>query len=591
MNETLKGILCEMGLPYSSSDEAAQAFFDALTDDLKSQVQARLDAVAAAATAEAENANAVAAGSAAMSAKIKVPAETLTAALAAASKIKPAKKEGDATSTEVAALAVQNDEAALAAEGKRVAMLRQLGTTLNVDEKVVQLAIANGDNLNKARVAYLKHLQDTCKPVTDVRVGDDQKVAMLSAAMPEAVAMKLGCKRFYKTDRLGRVLRDDADKPIQQKAHEKSADFASLRFHEMVRHYLVALGAPAEELSWLGPAGLVDLISMRALRRKYPQVAQLAQSTSDFDNILLDAQNKTMRMAYVEALRTWNIWAKRNTNPDFKNINRIQSSEVPNLTSRVEGHGIDYVTLGDSKETYTLSEYTAGVRLTRRVLVNDTLNSFGEIVTKMGQAAARLEDTVAYAVLTGNSAMADTGLIFNTTAVTTTGGHANLVSATASIGAPTVTTVAGTEKLMLLQKGPKNAAILDISPKFWVGPVALKTVAQQFFKSPIDPAKSNNTPNPYNGVITPIANPRLDANSSTIWYLLADYRDGQIDTVEVCFLEDEPEPVLKQETDFDTDDQKYAVRHVVAAKALDFRGMVYNPGANSPVRFLNAQNL
>jgi hypothetical protein len=59
----------------------------------------------------------------------------------------------------------------------------------------------------------------------------------------------------------------------------------------------------------------------------------------------------------------------------------------------------------------------------------------------------------------------------------------------------------------------------------------------------------------------------------------ADYRDGQIDTIEVCFLADEPEPVAKQETDFDTEDVKFAIRHTVAAKAIDFRGMTKQAGA------------
>jgi hypothetical protein len=37
--------------------------------------------------------------------------------------------------------------------------------------------------------------------------------------------------------------------------------------------------------------------------------------------------------------------------------------------------------------------------------------------------------------------------------------------------------------------------------------------------------------------------------------------------------------VLKQEIDFDTDDMKFAVRHTVAAKAIDYRGLYKNAGA------------
>ncbi len=60
---------------------------------------------------------------------------------------------------------------------------------------------------------------------------------------------------------------------------------------------------------------------------------------------------------------------------------------------------------------------------------------------------------------------------------------------------------------------------------------------------------------------------------------MADYRDGQIDTGEVAFLDDEPEPVARQETEFDTEDLKFAIRHTLAAAALGWQGFYKNVGA------------
>lgn len=461
-------------------------------------------------------------------------------------------------------------------EGRRVAQLQQLGNTLGVESAVVQLAIASGDDAPKARTRYLEHLQAKAKPVeglggtASISVGGEKKVAALSAAMSDAVCIRGGLSKFHKTDGRGFVARDGNGNPMAATAHELADKYVGLSALDMYRQYLIQLGAPAEDVYNLSRVQLAELIGPRALMRRFPKVAQLAQSTSDFGSILVDAQNKSLRMGYVEAPRTWNLWAARGTAPDFKTINRVQLSEVPTLTQRAEGKGIDYVTLSDSKETYALAEYAQGVILTRRTLINDELSALTNIPKKQGQAAARLEDDVAYAILTANANLADGGALFNTTATTTTGGHANLVNTNASIS---VVAVAAVEKLMMLQKGPKNAAILNIEPKILLVPVALKTVAQQFAASAVDPSKSNATPNPYNGKLTVVPNARLDANSSAAWYLLADYRDGTIDTVEVSFLTDEPEPVLKQETDFDTDDQKFAIRHTVAAKALDFRGV------------------
>lgn len=56
MNELFKRILMELGLPYDCSDEAAQAFYAALTDDMKTEIQARIAAVTAATTVDLDKA-------------------------------------------------------------------------------------------------------------------------------------------------------------------------------------------------------------------------------------------------------------------------------------------------------------------------------------------------------------------------------------------------------------------------------------------------------------------------------------------------------------------------------------------------------
>ncbi|HEY1190587.1 MAG TPA: hypothetical protein VGE74_23340 [Gemmata sp.] len=546
MNDALRAL----GLAEGASDDDAKAFFNALTDDQKGELRAKLEA------APEPDPKAAAAQ---MSARKRVTTDA-------------------------------GDEF-LALEGKRVAQLQQLGNTLTVDKAVIQLAIAEGDDVTKARTRYLKALQESCKPVAgavgSVRVGEDRKVAMLAQAIPDAILIRSNTPTFYETDAFGRIRRDGDGAAVRRKSHEMATKYAGLSVLDMYRHYLIALGAPADEVHMLSRPKLADLLGKRELRRHYPQVAQLAQSTGDFDNILLDAQNKTLQAAYVEAPRTWTIWAKRATAPDFKNINRVQLSEVPSLTARTEGKPINYVTLADSKETYALAEYAGGVILTRRVLVNDDMNAFAEVPRKQGLAAARKEEDVAYTIITANATLGATGgALFNSTTPSftkSTGaqgtGHGNLVAGSGLVGSITVTTVAATEKLMLVQKGIQADAYIGVEPKFLIVPVALKTVAEQFVGSKVDPAKSNDVPNPYNGKFTVVANPRLDSNSATAWYLFADHRAGVAETVEVCFLQDEPEPVLKQETDFDTDDVRFAVRHTVAAKALDYRGVAKNPGA------------
>ncbi len=531
MDPKLKQYLIDnFDLPADASDEDAQALYDSLTPEQQAECQA---ALAAQPEGEGEP-------PAPPAEEPKKPAVPPAASMSAR-----ATREGIIT---------DNGDRLLAQEGKRVAQLQQLGTTLKVPQDVIALSIAAGDTVIDARKKFLAHLQEKAKPIHSVKVGTDLKMAALNAAIPDALLM-----------RSGRTV---------VKPHDMAPKLARLTALAMFQHYLAALGI--KEAFEMSKPQLVEIMGPRRFARAYPQYAALAQSTSDFGSILENTMRKSLRTAYEEYPKTWNKWARRNTTPDFKIISRPQLSQAPDLVERAEGGEIKYATITDGKETYRVKEYVSGIKLTRQALINDDLDAFNTLPQKQAQAAARLEDAITYGVLTANGNLADGGALFNSTATSATGsGHANLAGTGAA--PTTVTALEATQKLMRLQKGLGNVGRLNLSPKFLLVPVALEVSATQFISSNVDPSKSNQVPNPFSGRFQVIASPFLDDSSSMAWYLAAD--PGMIDTVEVCFLTDEPEPVLRQETDFDTEDAKFAVRHTIGAAALDFRGLVKNPGA------------
>jgi hypothetical protein len=141
---------------------------------------------------------------------------------------------------------------------------------------------------------------------------------------------------------------------------------------------------------------------------------------------------------------------------------------------------------------------------------------------------------------------------------------------------------------MFNQKGINNAARLELRPRFLLAPSSKMFTAKNIVESetliPVVSTASSapvtvGQKNPFANQLQVIGSTRLNDNSTTAWYLVADYRDGQIDTGEVCFLEDEPEPVARQETEFDTEDMKFAIRHTLAAAALGWQGFYKNVGA------------
>ena len=448
------------------------------------------------------------------------------------------------------AMGAKNAAAAVALERARIRAIYALAADRGLPREWADGLVSRGVVL--AQMKELSNMADSMKPVP-FGVGEDKALASLSPAICDAILMRAGRK--------------------VEKPHERATKFVGLSVVDMYRHWLKAHGV--EDAFELSRVKVVELLSPRQLRRSYA----LAQSTSDFDNILADAMNKSLRQAYLDAPTTWGIWARRNTAPDFKTIHRPALSESPNLVARTEGGEFKYVTLSEDGPSYALVEYAGGIRLTRRAILNDDLSAFDRIPTLQANACARLEDDTAYAIITANANMADGGALFNVTAVSTSGGHANLVASGGTTGgAPTVVTMAATEKLLMKQKGLGGSARLELRAKYMLVPTSIYRVAQQVVVSLVDPAKSNSAVNPFASeglVIVPSA--RLDDDSATAWYFLAD--TNLIDTVEVCFLQDEQQPVLEQQTDFDTDDAKFKVRHTVAAAALDFRGMVKNPGS------------
>ena len=497
-------------------------------------------------------------------------------------------------------------------ETGRVNLITQLGETLKVGKQVVNQCIADNLNIEQSRIAMLKAVAnmkfESADPTKDqrytvggepcdheIRVGTDANLSTLRPHCVDALAMKIIAKTYDPHTNAAKftaamaMLNRDGSPMFASREQERTKKLAAMDMRQICRSYFAALGYKgANDLTEYKLAKLMD---MRELRSDNFRVAQLAESTSDLSSITLDAFNKTLRVFYLDAPKQWPIFFRRNTAPDFKNINRVVLSESPNMVNRNQGGELKYVNLKDSKETYYLSEYIAGIKMTRRTIINDDLNALSRIPLLQANSASRQEEDTAWAVLTANATMADTGTLFNATAVTTTGGHANYTSSGSTISVSSLQTAYAT---MFTQKGLANAARLELRMKFLLVPSSVYWSAKQLVESDIlipgiGGGGSSGTPvagtvnqgarNPFANQFQVVGSTRLNDSSSTAWYGMADYRDGQIDTGEVCFLEDEPEPVARQETEFDTEDLKFAIRHTIAAAALGWQGFYMNAGA------------
>ncbi|MBK6386574.1 MAG: hypothetical protein IPF71_07025 [Rhodoferax sp.] len=129
---------------------------------------------------------------------------------------------------------------------------------------------------------------------------------------------------------------------------------------------------------------------------------------------------------------------------------------------------------------------------------------------------------------------------------------------------------------MRMQKGLAGLGFIDPQPKFLIVPVALETAAEQLIASLVDPTRTNATPNlEFIRGLTLVADPRLDVNSVTAWYLSASPR--QIEGILRAYLAGQPRPYLEENTEFKTDAISWKVRLDFAVGPQDYRGLVQEP--------------
>nr|DAX70660.1 MAG TPA: major capsid protein [Caudoviricetes sp.] len=292
---------------------------------------------------------------------------------------------------------------------------------------------------------------------------------------------------------------------------------------------------------------------------------QAINSTSTFPAIMANLANKSVMVGFNEAETTYQIWAGKGSNRDFKEAARVALSEAGNLELVPEGGQFQQDFLGEASARTKVATYGKLFSLTRQAIINDDLGLFSKIATKYGSAAKRLVNKMVYAQLTGNVKMQDNVALFDTK-------HGN-VAATGE--ALSVKAIAKAITAMRRQKGITGDATLNITPKYLVVPPELEMTAYQIVNSTaaVDGVNSGVV-NPYKGRFVVVADAEL--TDPDAWYLVADA--SQHDTIEVTYLNGVETPRLETRQGFDVDGIEYKVAFDCGVSALDFRGLYKNAG-------------
>jgi hypothetical protein len=225
----------------------------------------------------------------------------------------------------------------------------------------------------------------------------------------------------------------------------------------------------------------------------YGDRIQLA-TTSDFTGLVKNALNKVVHANWEAVGKAgYDWWQKICKVEHFTSLNTITGTlmgTVGSLPSVAEGGEYTELAVGDSPETASFTKYGGYIPLTLELIDRDDTRRLKAYAAELGNAAMRKISSLVAAIFTANSAigptMADGGALFNATAVSTSGGHANLL--TTALGtdysAWNAVSLAMYQQPMLIKNASGyygSGPSMGIWPKYCLVPAALKAQADALF--------------------------------------------------------------------------------------------------------------
>lgn len=302
---------------------------------------------------------------------------------------------------------------------------------------------------------------------------------------------------------------------------------------------------------------------------KMEMVQFALQSVSDFPNILAATANKTLRSGYEAAPQTWRPLALRESIPDFKLKTLLTLGDVSAFQKINDAGEFKRGSMPEGKETYKLATYGEVIGITRAVIINDDLGAFTRVPMLLGRAAAELENTTVWGVVTANPVLQN-----DSTAVFDTATHKNYLSSGTVISIASL----GLRRAAMRQQTGPGGLFMNLAAKYLVVPTALETVSQQFTSPGLYIAQQSNV-NPFASTLTPICEPRLDASSATAWYMFADPNVPGAEVLVYAYLSGQEGVFTETRMGFDVDGVEIKARLDFAAAAIDYRGVQKNAGA------------
>lgn len=322
-----------------------------------------------------------------------------------------------------------------------------------------------------------------------------------------------------------------------------------------------------------------EAIARRQLQRAY-EILQEANTTSDFPILMGNAANRVLQGAYRQVPDLWRKICNIGEIKDFREKEIIRVSEAEDLEEIREMAEVRESTLSEASEKTKLAIYAKKFNVGWKTVVNDDLGAIRAQPNRFGRASGRLLNKLAFqGVLEGNPTMGDSTPLFHAD-------HGNLGSAElAESSLKDAFTAIRKQKdengnpIDLIVNKPKLVVPLDLewTANSLVNPAAIIVSGGGSVPTTQMQGKAEVVVAPY----------LTDPND---WYLIVDPNDS--DTIAMDFLRmigENPQLFMKAnewmfvgggQAGIEQFDHEYLVRHVAAAKAVEYRAMYKSSPVN-----------
>ena len=319
--------------------------------------------------------------------------------------------------------------------------------------------------------------------------------------------------------------------------------------------------------------------------------ARFQATTATFPGLVKNAMNKALIDRWAQLGRAgYDWWTKAATVEHFNTLNDVTwliFGTIGTLPSVAEGAEYGELKIGDGPETGSFTKYGGYVGITLEALDRDDTRKLRAIPRELANSAirnisAQVAGSFSASTYVGPT-MADTGALFNSTAVTTKGGHANLTSTALGTDytAWNAASVAMYNQPMLIANETGyygTGGKMAIDPSICLVNRTLKSQAEALFTprwaaAPyLGAAVPTSGAHLWGGRVEPITVP--DWTSTTAWFAVIDpmlvpavmigERFGL--KPEIFISGDESSPAM-----FSNDESRIKVRHFLTVGVSDYR--------------------